>query len=127
MICRLLADAVLVVHLLFIVFAVAGGFAVLRWRFLLAVHLPCALWAMAIEWGGWICPLTPLELNLRRCAVQAGYAGGFIAHYLFPVIYPYGLTRKIQVGLGIGVLVINLIAYALVLRRFKRSATRQGD
>jgi hypothetical protein len=116
MICRLLADAVLVIHLLFIFFAVAGAFAILRWRTLVWAHLPCALWAMAIEMGGWICPLTPLEVNLRRCAGQAGYSGGFIQHYLLPVIYPHGLTREIQIGLGIGVLVINLVAYALVVR-----------
>ncbi len=117
MICRLMADAVLVVHLLFIVFAVTGAFAALRWRPLIWVHLPCAIWAVAIEWGGWICPLTPLEVFFRRCAGQAGYAGGFIDHYLLPIIYPHNLTRGIQVGLGLGVLVINLIAYALIVRQ----------
>lgn len=117
MTCRILADAVLVIHLLFIVFAVAGAFSALRWRFMIWAHLPCALWATAIELGGWICPLTPLEVFLRRCAGQAGYSGGFITHYLVPLIYPHSLTREIQIGLGIGVLVINLIAYALVVRK----------
>ncbi len=119
MICRLMADAVLVVHLLFIVFAVTGAFAALRWRPLIWVHLPCAIWAVAIEWGGWICPLTPLEVFFRRCAGQAGYAGGFIAHYLLPIIYPHNLTRGIQIALGIGVLVLNLIAYTLVVRKIR--------
>ena len=119
MICRLMADAVLVVHLLFIVFAVTGAFAALRWRPLIWVHLPCAIWAVAIEWGGWICPLTPLEVFFRRCAGQAGYAGGFIDHYLLPIIYPHNLTRGIQIGLGIGVLVINLFAYALIVRQIR--------
>ncbi len=117
MICRFMADATLVVHLLFIVFAVAGAFAALRWRFLIGLHLPCALWAVAIEWGGWICPLTPLEAFFRRCAGQAGYTGGVIQHYLLPVIYPPNLTRGIQVGLGLLVLSINLAAYILVFRR----------
>ncbi|MDJ0803663.1 MAG: DUF2784 domain-containing protein [Desulfobacterales bacterium] len=117
MICRFMADATLVVHLLFIVFAVVGAFAALRWRWLIWVHLPCALWAVAIEWGGWICPLTPLEVFFRRCASQAGFAGGFVQHYLLPVIYPPNLTRDIQIGLGVFVLGINLLAYALVVRR----------
>lgn len=117
MIYRGLADAVLVIHLAFIVFAVAGAFAALRWRFLIWLHLPCALWAMAIELGGWICPLTPLEVSLRRSAGLAGYSGGFTEHYLVPLIYPHGLTREIQIGLGLGVLVINLLAYALVARK----------
>ena len=120
MICRILADAVLIIHLLFILFAVAGAFAALRWRLLVWVHLPCALWAAAIVLGGWICPLTPLEVFLRHCAGQAGYAGGFVQHYLLPIIYPHNLTREIQIGLGIGVLVINLVAYALVVWK-KRS------
>ena len=117
MICRIMADAVLIIHLLFIVFAVAGALAVLRWRSLIWVHLPCALWAMAIEWGGWICPLTPLEVFFRRCAGQAGYTGGFIAHYLIPIIYPHNLTREIQIGLGMGVLVVNLVIYSMVVRK----------
>ncbi len=120
MICRILADAVLIIHLVFILFAVAGAFTALRWRFIVWVHLPCALWAMLIELGGWICPLTPLEVFLRQCAGQAGYAGGFIQHYLLPIIYPHDLTREIQIGLGIGVLAINLVAYALVVWK-KRS------
>lgn len=119
MTCRILADAVLVIHLLFIVFAVAGAWAALRWRFLVWVHLPCALWAAAIEFGGWICPLTPLEVFLRRCAGQVGYTGGFIQHYLIPIIYPHDLTREIQIGLGIGVLVVNLVAYTLVVRKIR--------
>ncbi len=117
MIYRILADVVLIIHLVFIIFAVAGAFTVLRWRFLAWVHLPCALWAIAIEWGGWICPLTPLEIFLRHAAGQAGYTGGFIQHYLVPIIYPHDLTRELQIGLGTGVLVINLAAYALVVRK----------
>ena len=117
MIYRILADAVLVIHLAFIVFAVAGALAALRWRHLIWVHLPCALWAVAIELGGWLCPLTPLEIYLRHSAGQAGYTGGFIQHYLLPVIYPHSLTRDIQIGLGIGVLVVNLVVYTLVVRK----------
>ena len=119
MICRILADAVLVIHLIFIVFAVVGGLAVLRWRFLAWAHLPCALWAAAIEFGGWICPLTPLENFLRQAAGQAGYHGSFIQHYLLPVIYPHSLTREMQIGMGVGVLIVNLAAYALVVRKFR--------
>ena len=119
MICRILADSVLVIHLLFILFAVTGAFVALRWRFLVWVHLPCALWAAAIVLGGWICPLTPLEIFLRRCAGQAGYSGGFIQHYLLPIIYPHGLTREIQIGLGLGVVAVNLVAYSLLWRKRK--------
>ena len=98
----LLADAVLVVHGLFIVFVVLGGLLVLRWPKLAWLHLPAVVWGVWIEWSGGICPLTPLEQRLRIAAGEAGYAGGFIEHYLTAAIYPEGLTCELQVALGAG-------------------------
>jgi hypothetical protein len=120
MICRVLAEIALAAHLLFIVFAALGATLVLRWRALAWLHLPCAVWAGAIALGGWICPLTYLEVRLRHCAGQAGYAEGFMAHYLLPLVYPEGLTRELQVALGVGVLSLNALIYALVLRQAGR-------
>ena len=117
MVWRLLADVVLVTHLLFIVFAVGGGLLALRWNRVAWGHVPCALWAAGIALLGWICPLTPLEVSLRRLGGEAGYSGGFIEHYLVPVIYPPGLTREIQIGLGAAVILLNAIAYAILWRR----------
>ena len=113
MIWHLLADTVLVLHLCFIVFVLLGGFVALRWRWLPWLHLPAIIWASLLEFQGWICPLTPLENWLRHEGGAAGYSGGFIEHYLMPVIYPSGLTPQIQVYLGLLVLLINSIAYAL--------------
>lgn len=121
---RMLADVVLTMHLLFIVFVALGGFLVLRWPRIAAVHLPAAAWGVAIELGGWICPLTPLENWLRRLGGEAGYSGAFIERYLLPVIYPSELTREIQIGLGLLVVALNALAYALVLRR-RRSLRAQ--
>lgn len=108
---RLLADLVVGTHFLFIAFVVAGGFLAWRWRRAAWIHVPVAIWGALIEFAGWICPLTPLENHLRRAAGEAGYAGGFIEHYLIPIVYPVGLTRGIQIGLGVAVVVINVIAY----------------
>ena len=119
---RLLADAVVAFHGLFIVFVIFGGFLAWRWRFVAVVHIPCALWGMLIEYRGWICPLTPLENSLRMRAGQAGYSDGFIEHYLVPAIYPSGLTPRIQAALGTAVLVINVFAYAVLIRRFTRGS-----
>jgi len=112
-----LADLTLLVHLGFIGFVAAGGLLVLRWRRLAWLHLPAAIWGVAIEVGGWICPLTPLENHWRRKAGQAGYEGGFIEHYLTAAIYPEGLTRTAQWLIAAGVLAINLAVYAVVWRR----------
>ena len=116
---RSLADLVLLIHLGFITFVLVGGFLALRWRWIPWIHLPAALWGAAIEFSGGICPLTPLENWLRNTGRTAGYSGGFIEHYVLPLIYPAGLTYQIQVFLGFGVLFVNLCAYALVIRRRK--------
>lgn len=125
MILSWLADAVLLLHLAFILFVVFGGFLLVRFPRLIWLHLPAAAWGALIEFAGWICPLTPLENHLRRLGGGAGYEGGFIAHYLLPVIYPQALTRELQVALGFGVVAVNLVAYARWYRGRKRNAQRQ--
>jgi hypothetical protein len=113
----LLADLVVAVHVLFVLFVVLGGLLVLRWRWVAYLHIPAALWGAAIELGGWICPLTPLENQLRRQGGGAGYSGDFIEHYILPVLYPSALTRPIQLMLGFIVIGVNLGIYAYVFRR----------
>jgi uncharacterized protein DUF2784 len=116
MIWRALADGVLVLHLAFIAFVVLGGLLV-RWRRGFAfVHLPCAAYGAAIEWWGWICPLTPLENRLRALGGERGYAGGFIEHYLVPLVYPEPLTARMQALLGVLVAAGNVAIYAWALR-----------
>lgn len=115
-----LADGVLLVHLLFIVFAVGGGALALRWRWMPWLHLPALAWGATVEFTGWICPLTPLENALRRAAGAATYSETFIERYLMPVIYPGELTRELQWTLGALLLVINGVVYAVVWRRRKR-------
>lgn len=117
---RLSADAVLVIHLGFIVFVLVGGFLALRWRRVPILHLPTVAWGIYIELSGNICPLTPLENNLRAAAGDSGYEGGFIEHYILAVVYPDGLTHSIQMMLAGVVVVTNLVAYGLVLRKMRR-------
>jgi hypothetical protein len=121
---RWLADLVVVVHALFVVFAVFGGTLVL-WRTWIAwIHLPAAAWAVMIEFGGWICPLTPLENALRVRGGISAYEDGFISHYLLHALYPTGLTRGIQWLLGGIALGANILIYSLVVHR-RRMARRE--
>lgn len=119
-----LADAVVLLHLGFVIFVVLGGLAVLRWRRLGWVHAPIAAYGMMIEYIGWTCPLTPLENDLRRAAGEAGYEGGFVEHYILPVLYPPGLTPGLQYVLGSIVLVINGAIYGWMLRQRLRARGR---
>ena len=113
---RVLADAVVVIHALFVAFVVFGGFVAWRWRWVAWVHLPAALWGVAIEFGGWICPLTPLENALRARAGLAGYSGGFVEHHVMAWLYPVGLTPPKQAMLGALALLVNGVAYGFLWR-----------
>lgn len=120
MLALFLADLVLLMHLGFVLFVLFGGLLALRWRMILWVHLPAALWGIFVEFGGWICPLTPLENWLRTQAGDASYEGDFIVRYLLPILYPKALTPEIQVVLGTLVLVVNLVIYGWLWRARRR-------
>jgi len=117
MLFRISADILVGLHFLFVVFVVTGGFLTGRSPRVAWVHVPVAVWGALIEFAGWICPLTPLENRLRQAAGEAGYTGGFIEHYVIPIVYPGALTRELQLALGAAVVVINAIAYGRLIRQ----------
>jgi len=117
----MLADLVVVFHFAFVLFVVFGGLLALRWPKVAYVHLPVAVYGGLIELVGWVCPLTPLEKRLRESAGLQGYEGGFVEHYVLPVLYPSGLTRAIQLSLGLVVIALNLAIYWVIAVRRKTS------
>jgi Protein of Unknown function (DUF2784) len=125
MLYRIAADGVVLLHLAFIVFVMIGGLAVLRWRRLAWLHVPAVLWGMLVEFTGWLCPLTPLENRLRAAGGDAGYAGSFVDQYIVPIIYPAGLTRGMQIALGVIIVAINAAVYAVLLRRRLRNRAEE--
>ena len=120
MIARVAGDAVVVAHLAFIAFVVGGAALVIAWPRLAWLHLPAVAWGAYAELTSTICPLTPLENALRVRAGQAGYAGGFVEHYLVPIVYPAGLTPRMQTFIGLFVIAINGVFYAIAWRRRSR-------
>jgi hypothetical protein len=120
MIARALADLVLAFHLAFVVFVVIGGVFVLRWPRVAWLHIPLAIYGAIVEFIGFVCPLTPLENWLRRKGGDAGYSGDFIDHYITATLYPTGLTRRVQLVLGVGVLAVNVAIYTWVMARRRR-------
>ena len=116
MIFRLLADALVLVHLAYIVFVMGGAFLVRYRAGLLWLHLAAVAWGAYVALAHRVCPLTPLEVSLRVRAGQGGYAGGFVEHYLIPLIYPKALTPGVQIAEGVFVLLVNLALYGWVWR-----------
>ncbi len=119
MLSQLLADILVFIHFAFIVFVMTGGFLVLRWRRIILLHIPAALWGALIEFQGWFCPLTYLENHFRQ---GGGYHSGFVEHYILPLVYPPGLTRQLQIFFAITVLTVNCTVYAWILLRYPRSS-----
>ncbi len=127
MLYRLLADLTVAVHFLFMLFVVFGGLLLFWKKCGVWLHLPAAGWGVFIELSGRICPLTPLENRFRELAGLHGYQGGFIEHYLVPIVYPAGLTRNIQFLLAGAVLLVNILVYGFWLYRKRRTAgTKEG-
>jgi hypothetical protein len=124
MIYRITADGILLLHLAFTLFAVLGGLLVLRRPSLLWIHLTAVLWGVVVEWANWICPLTPLENFLRKKGGEAGYAGGFIDHYVARFLYPENLTIELRYLLGLALIAANLIIYGYVFLARRRKKSR---
>jgi uncharacterized protein with PQ loop repeat len=123
---RYAADAVLLLHLAFIAFAVFGALLAILWRKVLFLHLPAAAWGVFVELTGRICPLTILENALRIKAGTAGYSESFVEHYLLLIIYPHGLTREIQYILGALVVIVNTAIYLWLFYRFRQENRRDA-
>jgi hypothetical protein len=123
----MIVDLIVIVHFAFVLFVVLGGLLAFWMPRVIWVHIPAVIWGVAIEFGGWICPLTPLEQRLRQQQGDAGYEGDFIAHYILRALYPEGLTRRDQLFLGAIALTLNIAIYALVFLRRRRSRRTTYD
>jgi hypothetical protein len=128
---RLLADAVLLLHFGFLAFVVAGALLLPRWPRLVWLHLPALAWGATVVLAGEICPLTPLESALREAGGGRGFEESFIEHYLLPLVYPGAVQgptgRRLQVALGVALLLFNAGAYALLWWRRRRRARRPDN
>jgi hypothetical protein len=112
-----LADVITLVHIVFIAFVLLGGLLAFRWRWMPWAHLPAVMWGAAVEFFGWVCPLTPLENVLRRAGNGAGYSVSFVERYLVPLVYPAELTHELQLLLGGAVVAVNALVYFFVFHQ----------
>ena len=124
MIALILADAVLLLHLTFVLFVLFGGLLALKWEKAPWLHLPAAAWGVFVEFSGWVCPLTPLEIRLREQGGASSYADDFIGHYLQALLYPESLNRNTQLIFGTVALLVNGAIYFWLWRSVRRQFTR---
>lgn len=117
---KLAVDTIVVLHFVFVLFVLFGALLLLRWRWLVGLHIPALIWGILVELNGWVCPLTPLENRLRQHAGLDMYHGDFVMHYIMPVLYPENLTRTTQLLFGIVVIIVNIVIYLYVFRCRKR-------
>ena len=127
MLYRALADTVLVAHFAFVLFAVLGGLLALRWHRAVWLHVPALAWGLLVQLANWECPLTPLENYFRRLGGEAGYAGGFVEHYISAILYPEHITHAFRFVLGLFLLVINLVAYSFVFYSMRATPPRAAS
>ena len=119
---ELAADIILIIHFLFILFVIFGALLLFVEKKIVFIHIPAIIWGSYIELTHSICPLTYLENWLLQKANLTTYSEGFIQYYLVPIVYPTNLTKDIQIYLGIGLIVINIVIYAFILGKMKKNA-----
>jgi hypothetical protein len=109
-----LADAVALVHFLFVLFVVAGSLLALRWPRAAWFHAPALIWALFVECAGTLCPLTPLENRLRVLGGESGYNDDFVSYWLLSLLYPASITRSLQMTLGGSLFLLNVCLYTWI-------------
>jgi Protein of Unknown function (DUF2784) len=92
MIWRFLADVVMVLHGLLLLFFVVGPFLAWRWPRLIWFNLAIVAWNLVIVLVDFGCPVTATEKFFRRQGGESVYQGGYIEHYLDGWLWPEGAT-----------------------------------
>ena len=118
---ELAADIILIIHFLFIIFVIFGAFLFFVAKKIVFIHIPAIIWGSYIELTHSICPLTYLENWFLHKANLITYSGGFIQNYLVPIVYPVNITKDLQIFLGIGIIVINIVIYAFIINKLKKN------
>ena len=116
-----LANITLLVHLIFILFVIFGGFLFFLFSKIIYFHIPALIWGIYIEFTNTICPLTYLENWFLFKSDLTTYSNGFINNYILAFVYPKDLTADIQFYLGIALIIINIIIYGFIIKNIKKN------
>ena len=113
------ANLVLIIHFAFILFVVFGALFFFASAKIIFIHIPTLIWGSYIMFTHSVCPLTHLENWLLHKANLATYSEGFIQHYIIPIVYPIGLSKDLQIYLGITLIILNIIIYGFIFNKLK--------
>jgi len=107
----ILADIVVLIHFLWIVFLIIGAVPGKRYPFVKIIHMSGLAFSLIIQIFGWYCPLTHLELWLRmRHNPMLSYSGSFIIHYVEQLVY-LEVSRRTVFLMSILLVIFNMIMY----------------
>lgn len=111
MLFKILADIVVLIHFLWIVFLISGAFVGVRVRFVKFIHVAGLIFAIFLQVMGWYCPLTYLEGWLRSMHDPSTvYPGSFITHYIERLVY-IELPQNLIFALTIILCLFNALVY----------------
>ena len=108
---KILADSVVLIHFLWIVFLFFGAIWGIKNRVVKIFHLSGLVFAFVIQIFDWYCPLTHLEVWLRsRHNSALSYTGSFIIHYVEKIVY-IELSRNLIIVLTLVLCGLNVWLY----------------
>jgi hypothetical protein len=117
---RLLADLIVILHFLWILFIVFGFIFALKRSRIAWLHLGGLAFSLLMNVLGWYCPLTYVENYLYRLhASGSAYNSSFVVHYLNQIVYPNLPGRTIRLG-EVAFVCLNLVAYAVLAKKYLR-------
>jgi hypothetical protein len=117
------AVGVLLIHVLFVVWVLAGTLLTRLRPILRRLHIASLVWGICAEVLPGVCPLTSLENWLESRAGVQPYQGGFLLHYLDALVYP-DISGTLLMTAGVAACLLNLGVYA---RRFWNARREQAN
>ncbi|MGI9044459.1 MAG: DUF2784 domain-containing protein [Gemmatimonadaceae bacterium] len=112
---RFLAYSLAAIHVAYVLFVLFGALIVLVWPTALLVHLAAIVWAGATMIGNLGCPITDWEKSALRRGGREPYPEGFLQHHVLRTRFDPGKARRNHAVLGAVAIVLNAVAYLLIL------------
>jgi len=115
----LLADIVVAIHFLWILFLIFGAIPGRLIKWVRILHICSLAFSVLLQLKNWICPLTHLEVWLRAKSGWA-YSGSFIQHYVEKLVYLEAPRWVIFIGTAVVIGVTGVVYLKSITRRIDK-------